>query len=176
MTDLPAALTALKRSGRRVLEVVDGSPRSAAVFLQARARLAGRCECRPHVRGPLFHTTTVAAGRSIMDGGFRIPKSGARGTAFGRGVNMTRELRDSLHFCRDETCATLVCEAVIGRIHENETLEVPGSEHTVAERQRPRPGFDAMQGFGGQMVVVPCAARVRAVHLIVHCAVPSPRH
>lgn len=63
---------------------------------------------------------------------------------------------------------TLVCEAAIGRMHSNDSLEVPGQAHTVAKYDHPKAGFDAMYGMGGSIVVVPSPARVRVTRMLVH--------
>ena len=77
---------------------------------------------------------------------------------------------------RGECCCTLVCEAAIGRSHANRSREVPGHLDTVPDNQRPRPGYDAMSGAGGLIVVIPSAARVRPLLMIVHrCAAAHTR-
>lgn len=94
-----------------------------------------------------------------MTEGFKIPK---RGGCFGRGVNLSPDVEHTLMYKSGEAC-TLVCKVAIGRAHANTSRQVP-------DHVRPKRGYDAMYGAVGMIVVVPSAARVRPVRMIVHKA------
>ena len=92
------------------------------------------------------------------------------GSAFGVGVNLSPSLSHTMLYNADRGCScTLVCEAVVGRWHKNTSREVPGVDVTVPDHKMPMRGFDAMYGGDdGQIVVIPCSARVRPLCMIVH--------
>jgi hypothetical protein len=156
-------------AGRKVVRIVDVSsePAAAKRFKAASARLSKTCACKPKVHGPLYHTTTVANGKAIVKEGFKVFRDGKHGHAFGIGVNLSPDFKHTLIYGGNTAC-TLVCEAVIGRSHDNASIEVPGQSNTVAQYERPRPGYDAMTGFNGMFVVIPSPARVRVLRMIVH--------
>lgn len=150
------------RAGRRILRI-ENTTRDGTSFERAKQALTERCGCKVRVR-TMYHTTSVAAGESIMAEGFRIPK---RGGCFGRGVNLSPDVEHTLMYGSGEAC-TLVCRVAIGKMHANFSREVPGKRDTVPDHMRPKRGYDAMYGAGGMIVVVPSAARVRPVRMIVH--------
>ena len=159
----------LARAGRRVTRVVDlqGLSVHNTKFAHARKLLQSKCKCRVHVIAPLFHTTSVDAGNSILVSGFKVPP-GFR--AFGAGVNLSPDLKHTMLYTLPGTSCTLVCEAVVGRWHENLSMEVPGSDVTIPQFIRPKHGFDTMYGAGGLIVVIPSAARVRPLVMLEHVA------
>ena len=150
------------RTGRKVLRI-EKAKGDGARFERAKQALTQRCECKVRVR-TMFHTTSVAAGEAIMAEGFRIPKHGG---CFGRGVNLSPDVKHTLMYKSGEAC-TLECRVAIGKAHANMSRKVPGVRDTVPDHVRPRRGYDAMYGAGGMIVVVPSAARVRPVRMIVH--------
>lgn len=152
------------RAGRRILRI-EKTTRDGTRFERAKVALSERCACKVRVR-TMYHTTSVAAGEAIMLEGFRIPK---RGGCFGRGVNLSPDVEHTLMYKPGEAC-TLVCRVAIGKMHANFSREVPGKRDTVPDHMRPKRGYDAMYGAGGMIVVVPSAARVRPVRMIVHKA------
>lgn len=139
---------------------VDNSKDDGMRFERAKQALSERCACKVRVK-TMYHTTSVAAGQAIMAEGFRIPKHGG---CFGRGVNLSPDPAHTLMYKSGEAC-TLVA---IGKMHDNTSREVAGKRDTVPDHMRPKRGYDAMYGAGGMIVVVPSAARVRAVRMIVH--------
>jgi hypothetical protein len=153
---------AIVRAGRRVLRV-ENAKGDVARFERAKQALSERCACKVRVK-TMYHTTSVAAGEAIMAEGFRIPK---RGGCFGRGVNLSPDVEHTLMYKSGQAC-TLECDVAIGKTHENTSREVPGKRDTVPDHMRPKRGYDAMYGAGGMIVVVPSAARVRPVRMIVH--------
>lgn len=142
---------------------IEKSAKDGARFEAAKQALTERCACKVRVR-TMYHTTSVAAGESIMAEGFRIPKHGG---CFGRGVNLSPDVEHTLMYKSGEAC-TLVCKVAIGKAHANTSRDIPGKRDTVPDHMRPKRGYDAMYGAGGMIVVVPSAARVRAVRMIVH--------
>jgi Poly(ADP-ribose) polymerase catalytic domain len=155
------------RAGRKVLRV-DKTTDGGSRFERAKKALSERCDCNVRVR-TMYHTTSVAAGRAIMAEGFRVPK---RGGCFGRGVNLSPDVEHTLMYNSGEAC-TLVCKVAIGKAHANTSRQVPGQRDTVPDHMRPKRGYDAMYGAGGMIVVVPSAARVRPVRMIVHVTAGS---
>lgn len=154
----------IARAGRKVLRVDNTTDRGAS-FERAKQALSDRCACKVRV-GTMYHTTSVAAGESIMAEGFRIPKHGG---CFGRGVNLSPDVKHTLMYKSGQAC-TLECKVAIGKIHENTSRKIPGKRDTIPDHVRPKRGFDAMYGAGGTIVVVPSAARVRPMRMIVHSA------
>lgn len=150
---------AIVRAGRKVLRV-EKTTDTGARFERAKQALSERCNCNVRVR-TMYHTTSVAAGEAIMAEGFRIPK---RGGCFGRGVNLSPDVEHTLMYKSGEA---LVCKVTIGKAHANTSRDIPGKRDTVPDHMRPKRGYDAMYGAGG-MIVVPSAARVRPVRMIVH--------
>jgi enhancing lycopene biosynthesis protein 2 len=158
----------LLRLGRRVVSSArnDGEGGKAR-FERAREELSRRCGCRVAVR-TLFHSTSVENGRQIMAGGFKVSKN-ASSSAFGRGVNLSPDLKHTLMYVSPSGDAcTLVCRVAIGRMHANTSRRVGGKADTVPDFIRPKRGYDAMCGADGVIVVVPAAARVLPVRMIVH--------
>jgi hypothetical protein len=150
------------RVGRKVVRV-DSAPGAGARFERAKQALSERCKCKVSVK-TMYHTTSVAAGESIMAEGFRIPKHGG---CFGRGVNLSPDVEHTLMYKSGEAC-TLVCKVAIGKAHANTSRDIPGKRDTVPDHVRPRRGYDAMYGAGGMIVVIPSASRVRPMRMIVH--------
>jgi hypothetical protein len=111
-------------AGRELVRVVDVSsdPAAAKRFRAATARLSKTCACKPKVRGPLYHTTTLASAKAIAREGFKVFRDGKHGHAFGIGVNLSPDFKHTLLYGRKTAC-TLVCEAVIGRSHDNATTQ-----------------------------------------------------
>ena len=166
---IDAHVRALQNAGRTVTSVeFVGDPSVTRRFERAKAALAKKCGCAVRVVEPLFHGTSAKAGRMICESGFKV---GPNANAFGRGVNLSPKIEHTLLYLhgRPEAC-TLVCAAAIGKTHENESRQVAGQHDTVPDNVRPRPGFDAMTGMGGLILVVPSAARVRPIAAIYHRA------
>jgi hypothetical protein len=140
---------------------------SRARFEKATEQLSEKCSCRVRVR-TLYHGTTVENGTKIMATGFKVFKNVG---AFGRGVNLSPDVKHTLAYLppAGDAC-TLVCRVAIGKMHENTSRHVKGNPNTVPDFIKPKPGFDAMYGAGGMIVVVPSAARVLPVRMIVHIA------
>lgn len=156
---------AIVRAGRKVYQV-EKTTDTGARFERAKQALSERCNCNVRVR-TMYHTTSVAAGHAIMAEGFRIPK---RGGCFGRGVNLSPDVEHTLMYRSGEAC-TLVCKVAIGKAHANTSRQVQGQRDTVPNHMLPKRGYDAMYGAGGMIVVVPSAARVRPIRMIVHSTV-----
>jgi hypothetical protein len=54
-------------------------------------------------------------------------------------------------------------------MHVNTSREEPRAAATsIPDHVRPMPGFDAMYGAGGKIIVVPCSARVLPRWLVFH--------
>jgi hypothetical protein len=156
----------LANAGRRITQIIpiDLAPHRGR-FERAKARLQARCRCRIREIDLLFHTTSTAAGESIVASGFRV---GHRVGAFGVGVNLSPSLEHTLLYASNGACCTLVCRAAVGRWHANRSREVPGHEDTQPDFRKPKSGYDAMFGEGGLIVVIPSAARVQPYLLILH--------
>jgi hypothetical protein len=110
------------KAGRRVLRV-EKTTDSGSRFDRAKQALSERCKCKVSVK-TMYHTTSNAAGEAIMAEGFRIPK---RGGCFGRGVNLSPDVKHTLMYKSGEAC-TLECRVAIGKIHENTSREGPWQE------------------------------------------------
>ena len=159
---------ALKAAGRRVIETQEVvSPHlfkryeAAKVDLESRT---GRHVCTHR----LYHGTSSAAARSIAIQGFRIERTKRTG-AFGTGVNLTPAVSHTLLYSPTVGCI-VVCDVAISRMHINisrEDVQNPEAT-TIPDHMRPKPGFDAMYGAGGKIIVVPCSARVLPRWLVFH--------
>ena len=159
-------ISALESAGRRVLSVREVSvPRLTKRFAAAKARLGSGT-----VTTRLYHGTSVEAAAGIERAGFLVP-SASSAHAFGRGVNLTPDPAHTLLYIpRRGPACLVVCDVAIKRTHVNISREVEGSSDTVPDRLRPRPGFDAMTGANGLIVVVPSVARVLPRWIVTHVA------
>lgn len=111
----------IANAGRRVLRV-EKTTKDGARFERAKQALSERCACKVRVR-TMYHTTSVSAGESIMAEGFRNPKHGG---CFGRGVNLSPDVRHTLMYHTGKAC-TLECKVAISKAHENTSREGAGT-------------------------------------------------
>ncbi len=171
--NMDKVVRALEAAGRRVIDTEEvASPRLIRRFDAAKAALAARnAGQRVHTRR-LYHGTSPEAARLIAVDGFRIDRtSSARTGAFGAGINLTPDVAHTLLYTRGRaTACIVVCDVAISRMHVNVSRNPDDGRAitSVPDHVHPKPGFDAMYGAGGKIVVVPCSARVLPRWLIFH--------
>lgn len=157
--------------GRKVTSTALANQSLTSKFEKAKKALSAKCECRVKVR-TLYHGTSVENGQMIMSEGFKI--FGNVG-AFGIGVNLSPNLKHTLMYASGDESCTIVCKVAIGKMHANTSCEVKGHRGSVPDHIKPRRGYDAMYGSRGMIIVVPSAARVLPVRMIIHRgSLPSP--
>ena len=156
---------ALEAAGRRVSEVRQViSPHLTRRFKVAKATLSGAKTHR------MYHGTVPTAAESIAADGFRIDHSHVG--AFGAGVNLTPDVKHTLLYAPSgkKAACLVVCDVAISRMHANVSRPSndPSATSSIPDHVRPMRGYDAMYGAGGEIVVVPCCARVLPRWIVWH--------
>jgi hypothetical protein len=100
----------------------------------------------------LFHSTTRDAADHIQRTGFKRPEAVG---AFGRGVYLSNTLEQATMYHVWGDVVTLVCGVLLGRAHENESVEDPDDPtgNTRPVHISPKPGYHSMH-FARKIFVV----------------------
>jgi predicted Ser/Thr protein kinase len=160
--------------GHRVLDVrAVHNSRLQALYDKERASMPSN---RRRMERLLFHTTSTTAGDAISREGFAEPR---RTGAFGRGINLTNGLGQATMYTSDRMNSTLVCRALVGKAHNNDSMDDPmDPDNTKPVHVRPMKGYDSfvvpVEG-GEDIVVIPRRRRVLPLaHVQFHVQHSAP--